>query len=64
MGREVRLMPASYVKPYVQRGKTGAADAEAICEAGRRPTMLFVPVKSAKQQALLMLHRTEDLLVR
>jgi len=57
-------MPASYVKPYVKRGKTDAADAEAICDAATRPTMRFVPVKSAEQQAVLMLHRTRDLLVR
>jgi len=57
-------MPASYVKPYVKRGKTDAADAEAICEAVTRPTMRFVPVKTAEQQAVLMLHRTRDLLVR
>lgn len=63
-GHEVRLMPASYVKPYVKRGKTDAADAEAICEAVTRPTMRFVPVKSAEQQAVLMLHRTRELLVR
>ena len=64
LGHEVRLMPASYVKPYVKRGKTDAADAEAICEAVTRPTMRFVPVKTAEQQAVLMLHRTRDLLVR
>jgi len=64
LGHEVRLMPASYVKPYVKRGKTDAADAEAICEAVTRPTMRFVPIKSAEQQAVLMLHRTRDLLVR
>lgn len=63
-GHQVRLMPASYVKPYVKRGKTDAADAEAICEAVARPTMRFVPVKTAEQQAVLMLHRTRDLLVR
>ncbi len=57
-------MPASYVKPYVKRGKTDAADAEAICEAVTRPSMRFVPVKSTEQQAVLMLHRTRDLLVR
>ena len=57
-------MPAYYVKPYVKRGKTDAADAEAICEAVTRPTMRFVPIKSAEQQAVLMLHRTRDLLVR
>jgi transposase len=64
LGHEVRLMPASCVKPYVKRGKTDAADAEAICEAVTRPTMRFVPIKSAEQQAVLMLHRTRDLLVR
>lgn len=39
-------MPPAYVKPYVKRGKTDAADAEAICEAVTRPTMRFVAVKS------------------
>ncbi len=64
LGHEVKLMPPSYVKPYVKRGKTDAADAEAICEAVTRPTMRFVPVKTAEQQSVLMLHRTRDLLVR
>jgi transposase len=64
LGHEVRLMPPVYVKPYVKRGKTDAADAEAICEAVRRPTMRFVPIKSVDQQAALALHRTRDLLVR
>jgi transposase len=64
LGHEVRLMPPSYVKPYVKRGKTDAADAEAICEAVTRPTMRFVPIKTTEQQAVLMLHRTRDLLVR
>ena len=64
LGHEVRLMPPAYVKPYVKRGKTDAGDAEAICEAVRRPTMRFVPVKSVDQQAALALHRTRDLLVR
>jgi len=44
--RDMRLMPPAYVKPYVKRGKTDAADAEAICEAVTRPTMRFVAVKS------------------
>src|SRR5246127_338349 len=63
-GHEVRLMPPAYVKPYVKRGKSDAADAEAICEAVTRPTMRFVPVKSVEQQAALALHRTRDLFVR
>ncbi|MEN8677295.1 MAG: IS110 family transposase [Alteriqipengyuania sp.] len=64
LGHEVRLMPPAYVKPYVKRGKTDAADAEAICEAVTRPTMRFVAVKTVEQQAVLMLHKTRDLLVR
>src|SRR2546423_9716240 len=55
-GHEVRLMPAQYVKAYVKRNKTDAADAEAICEAVRRPTMRFVPIKTAEQQAAVLLH--------
>ncbi len=57
-------MPPRYVKPYVKRNKSDAADAEAICEAVTRPTMRFVAVKSAERQSLLMLHRTRELLVR
>ena len=57
-------MPPAYVKPYVKRGKTDAADAEAICEAVTRPTMRFVAVKTVEQQAVLMLHKTRDLMVR
>ena len=60
---EVRLMPARDVKAYVKRNKNDAADAEAICEAVRRPTMRFVRVKSA-EQAQLMQHRARDLLLR
>lgn len=57
-------MPAKDVKAYVKRNKNDAADAAAICEAVRRPTMRFVPVKSAEQQAQLMQHRARDLLMR
>lgn len=64
LGHEVRLMPPAYVKPYVKRGKTDAADAEAICEAVTRPTMRFVAVKTVEQQAVLMLHKSRDLMVR
>src|SRR6266850_519034 len=63
-GHDVRLMPPAYVKPHVKRGKTDAADAEAVCEAVTRPTMRFVPVKSPEQQAALSMHRTRDLLVK
>lgn len=64
LGHEVRLMPPAYVKAYVKRNKNDAADAEAICEAVTRPTMRFVPIKSADAQSVLMLHRARHLLVR
>jgi transposase len=64
LGHAVKLIPPSYVKPYVRRGKNDAADAEAICEAVTRPNMRFVPVKTTDQQAVLMLHRTRALLIR
>lgn len=61
---DVRLIPPVYVKSYVKRRKTDAADAEAICEALTRPTMRFVAVKSVDWQAVLMRHKNRDLLVR
>ena len=64
LGHQVKLMPPVYVKAYVKRGKTDAADAEAICEAVTRPTMRFVAIKSPGQQSILALHRTRDLLIR
>lgn len=64
LGHDVRLIPPQYVKPYVKRNKTDAADAEAICEAVTRPSMRFVGIKSVDQQAILVLHRSRDALVR
>ena len=58
------MMPAKDVKAYVKRNKNDAADAAAICEAVRRPTMRFVGIKSAEQQGRLMQHRTRELLLR
>src|SRR4029078_2106095 len=64
LGHTVRLMPPAYVKPYVKRQKNDMADAEAICEAGTRANMRFVPTKTPEQQSGLMLHRTRHLLIR
>jgi transposase len=65
LGHRVRLLAASDVKAYVKRGrKNDAADAAAICEAVSRPQLHAVPVKSEAQQAVMLLHRTRDLLVR
>jgi transposase len=64
LGHQVRMMPPAYVKPYVKRCKTDAADTDAVGEAVARPTMRFVPVKSREQQAAPSMHRTRDLLVK
>src|SRR5258706_10930200 len=64
LGHEVKLIAPQLAKPYVKRGKNDAADAEALCEAMSRPTMRFVPVKTAHQQAALMLIGMRDRLVR
>jgi transposase len=64
LGHEVRLLPPQYVKPYVKRGKNDRLDAEAICEAMGRPSMRFVPVKSANEQAAAMLLSVRDMLVK
>ena len=64
LGHEVVLVAPAYIKPYVKRGKNDAVDAEAICEAMSRPSMRFVPVKSAEQQAVLMLHKDRELLIK
>jgi transposase len=60
LGHSVKVMAPQFVKPYVKSNKNDAADAEAICEAVRRPNMRFVPVKNAEQQALLGLHRARQ----
>jgi transposase len=63
-GHTVKLIAPQLVKPYVKRGKNDAADAEALCEAMSRPTMRFVPVKTAEQQATLMVVGVRDRLIR
>ncbi|MCP4823842.1 MAG: IS110 family transposase [Shimia sp.] len=64
LGHEVKLIPPIYVKPFVKRQKNDATDAEAIAEAASRPTMRFVAVKSADQQAAGMALKTRNLFVR
>jgi transposase len=59
-GHEVRLMPAQYVKPYVQTNKSDFLDAEAIAEAVERPRMRFVPIKTEEQLDLQALHRVRE----
>jgi hypothetical protein len=49
-GHQVKLIAPQLVRPYVKRGKNDGADAEALCEGMRRPTMRFVPVKTASRR--------------
>ena len=63
-GHEVKLIALQLAKLYAERGKNDMADAEALCEAMSRPTMRFVPVKTAEQQAALMLVGVRDRLIR
>jgi len=59
-GHTVKLMAPKFVIPYRKSGKNDGNDAEAICEAVRRPNMRFVPVKSLQQQSDLSVHRVRQ----
>lgn len=63
LGHTVKLVAPQLAKPYVMRNKNDGRDAEGLCEAGGRPRMRFVPVKTAEQQAALMLLGIRDQLV-
>lgn len=60
LGHEVRLVPPIYVKPFVKRQKTDAADAVAIAEAALRPNIHYMAVKSAEHQARAVAFRTHQ----
>lgn len=64
LGHDVRLLPPKMVRPFVQRNKTDAADAQAIWTAGQQPGMRFVPVKTEAQQVILALHRLRAQLMK
>lgn len=56
-GHEPRLIHAPYVRPYVRRNKTDAADADALLRANQDEDIKPVPLKNENQQALQGLHR-------
>src|SRR3974390_2894678 len=64
LGHTVKLMSPQFVKPYRKGNKNDPNDAEAICEAVSRPSMRFVPIKSAAQQDLQALHRVREQLLK
>lgn len=59
-GHTVQLIAPQYVRPFVKGNKNDFLDAQAICEAGSRPTMRYVAIKSPEQQALSALHRLRE----
>lgn len=61
LGIEVRLLPAAYIRAYVKRNKTDAADALALLEAARCADIVPVRIKSLEQQGLQAMHRTRSL---
>jgi transposase len=64
LGHDARIMAPKFVVPYRKNQKNDGNDAEAICEAVGRPNMRFVPIKSAEQQAVLVVHRVRNELVQ
>jgi transposase len=64
LGHTVRLIPPAYAKAYVRRNKNDRADAAAICEAVSRPSMRFVTIKTAEQQAAAGIHKTREMLMK
>ena len=60
LGHSVRIIAVKFIEPYRKSGKNDNNDAEAICEAVRRPNIWFVPVKTADQQAALSIHRVRQ----
>lgn len=60
LGHQVKLLPAQYVRAYVRRNKTDAADAAALIEASRCAELRPVPIKTLDQQQILQLHRLRE----
>ena len=66
LGHDARIIDPRFVAPYRHQGRSGkndANDAVAICETAGRPGMRFVPVKTAEQQAVLVIHRLRTAVV-
>ncbi|MEM6583931.1 MAG: IS110 family transposase [Pseudomonadota bacterium] len=64
MGHQVGILAAKFVEPFRKGAKNDINDAQAICEAVRRPNIWFVPVKTPDQQSVLCLHRVRQGLIK
>ena len=63
-GHHTKQLHPFYVKPYVRRNKTDAADADALIRANKDPHLLPVPTKHPDQQALQGIHRVRQQLIQ
>lgn len=59
LGHTVKMIPPIYVKAYVKRSKTDAADAEVTVRPSRGRPCALVPTKTADQQAAGMIRKRE-----
>ena len=64
LGREVKLIPAKKVRPFVGGNENDAHDVRAIWTAVQQPGIRAVAIKSEEQQAVLALHRMRGQLVK
>ena len=64
MGHDARLIPAQYVKSFVQGNKNDYNDALGICEAVVRPQMRFVRIRSVSEQEQQLLNKQKRQMVR
>jgi transposase len=62
-GRDVRLIAAQFVMPFLKSNKNDYLDAEAIAEAVDRKNMRFVAIKTDDQLDLQAIHRVRDRIV-
>ncbi len=64
MGHEVRLLAPQYVTPFRRGQKNDPNDALALTEAGQRPHIPTVPIKTVEQQDIQALHRVRERLMK
>ena len=64
MGHAVRLLAPQYVTPFRRGQKNDPNDALALTEAGQRPHIPTVPIKTVEQQDIQGLHRVRERLVK
>jgi transposase len=64
VGHEIRLLAPQYVVPFRHGQKSDPNDALVLTEAGLRPSIPSVPVKSVEQQDIQAQHRVRERLVK